>query len=109
MLRSAITLCGGVALTVAIAQSGGAQRATAAGDWPMYRHDLAGTGYSPPARLHTTNIAPPTPPPAHKQDECPPADPPLDLQPAKRCDTAVGAWRRTRRTEFRGDADRRRR
>ena len=57
MLRSAITLCGGVALSVVIAQSGGAQRATAAGDWPMYRHDLAGTGYSPLARINTTNVA----------------------------------------------------
>jgi quinoprotein glucose dehydrogenase len=57
MLRSAITLCGGVALSVVIAQSGGAQRATPAGDWPMYRHDLAGTGYSPLARINTTNVA----------------------------------------------------
>jgi glucose dehydrogenase len=27
------------------------------GDWPMYRHDLAGTGYSPLAQITTTNVS----------------------------------------------------
>ena len=26
------------------------------GDWPMYRHDLAGTGYSPLAQITTSNV-----------------------------------------------------
>ena len=69
MLRSAITLCVGVALSVVIAQSGGAQRATAAGDWPMYRHDLCGNRLLAPR--------------AHQHDERRHADARLDLQPAK--------------------------
>jgi quinoprotein glucose dehydrogenase len=28
-----------------------------AGDWPMYRHDYAGTGYSPLSHINTTNVA----------------------------------------------------
>ena len=30
---------------------------TTVGDWPMYRHDLAGTGYSPLTQITTTNVA----------------------------------------------------
>jgi glucose dehydrogenase len=34
----------------------GAQK-TAAGDWPMYRHDLEGSGYSPLNQIDTSNVA----------------------------------------------------
>ena len=58
-MRSCITIFAGVTLVLVIAQSGGAQRATQPlnGEWPMYRHDLAGTGYSPLTRINTTNVA----------------------------------------------------
>ena len=48
-----------VMAAVLIAQSGGAQQQSpleAATDWPMYRHDLAGTGYSPLAQITTSNV-----------------------------------------------------
>jgi quinoprotein glucose dehydrogenase len=51
----------GVALlALLLAQSGGAQSgtvATIAGDWPLYRHDLAGTGSSPLSQINTRNVA----------------------------------------------------
>ena len=28
-----------------------------ASDWPMYRHDYAGTGYSPLAQINTRNVS----------------------------------------------------
>jgi len=45
--------------TAALVHSGGAQepRAAAGADWPMYRRDLAGTGYSPLTQLNTQNVA----------------------------------------------------
>ena len=63
-----LTVVFGVAFcTLALAQCGGsgapeegaAPQATAApdGDWPMYRHDLAATGYSPLAEITTANVA----------------------------------------------------
>ncbi len=51
---------GGAMLWVLLAQSGSAQQATTAkpgSDWPMYRHDQAGTGYSPLAQIDTNNVA----------------------------------------------------
>ena len=48
---------------VLVAQSGGVAQqgqerapAQAAADWPMYRHDFAGTGYSPLAQITTSNV-----------------------------------------------------
>src|SRR5262245_52010095 len=29
----------------------------ASGDWPMYRHDFAGTGYSPLTQINSRNVA----------------------------------------------------
>ncbi|OLE84593.1 MAG: hypothetical protein AUF76_02970 [Acidobacteria bacterium 13_1_20CM_2_65_9] len=43
-----------------MAQSGRTQSAptgTPGTDWPMYRHDLAGSGYSPLAQIDTQNVA----------------------------------------------------
>src|SRR5271170_4886591 len=35
----------------------GAQTAPAvSGDWPLYRHDMGGTGYSPLAKITTRNV-----------------------------------------------------
>ncbi|HYM22426.1 MAG TPA: hypothetical protein VEU08_04445, partial [Vicinamibacterales bacterium] len=45
----------GVAATLlprAVAQ----QPSPAAGDWPMYRHDLAGTGFSPLTQVDPSNV-----------------------------------------------------
>jgi quinoprotein glucose dehydrogenase len=48
--------CGVVAIL--LTQSGGAQPATPApGDWPMYRHDFAGTGFSPLKQITAGNVA----------------------------------------------------
>ncbi len=50
---------GGTLIAGLLAQSGCAQQqatAPASGDWPMYRHDLAGTGYSPLAQITTGNV-----------------------------------------------------
>jgi quinoprotein glucose dehydrogenase len=58
-MRPWIMLAGGVVLSILLTQSGGAQQGAraAAGDWPMYRHDLAGTGYSPLNQITTRNVA----------------------------------------------------
>ena len=81
-MRSAAILLTGLLLT----QSGGAQQRTtrdAGSDWPMYRHDQAGTGYSPLAEINTTNVARP--------------DPGLDLSPAgRRAAPPRGRWQRRR-------------
>ena len=50
---------GGALLWVLVAQPGIAQQAAGARpgtDWPMYRHDYAGTGYSPLTQIDTTNV-----------------------------------------------------
>ncbi|PYQ93464.1 MAG: hypothetical protein DMF96_29730, partial [Acidobacteria bacterium] len=51
----------GVALfTILLVQSAGTQQQGTekiGGDWPMYRHDLAGTGYSPLVQVNTRNVA----------------------------------------------------
>jgi glucose dehydrogenase len=46
-------------VTVGFSLSGGAQPRTARGDadWPMYRRDLAGTGYSPLTQINLKNVA----------------------------------------------------
>jgi quinoprotein glucose dehydrogenase len=50
----------GALLTIFLSVSGDAQRPAAVtnrGDWPMYRHDLAGTGYSPLTQVTLANVA----------------------------------------------------
>lgn len=51
----------GAALVVAVfVQSARTEQqpaATTGGDWPMYRHDLAGTGYSPLTQIDAGNVA----------------------------------------------------
>jgi quinoprotein glucose dehydrogenase len=56
---SMVSVAGGVMLSVLLAQSGGTQQQTAEkpGDWPQYRRDYAGTGYSPLTGLDTKNVA----------------------------------------------------
>ena len=52
--------CGGAMLALVLAESGcGPQDVDAPmrGDWPMYRGDLAGTGYSPLTQITTGNVA----------------------------------------------------
>jgi len=52
-------------LTLLFAQSAGTRQRTpqqigtdsSNGDWPIYRHDLAGTGYSPLTQIDTGNVA----------------------------------------------------
>src|SRR5262245_37290277 len=39
------------------AQQKGAARPASNGDWPLYRHDTAGTGYSPLAQITPQNAA----------------------------------------------------
>ena len=67
-MRSKTVVFGVALCTVALAQCGGssapegsdAQQAMTAsddGDWPMYRRDLAGTGYSPLAQITPDNAA----------------------------------------------------
>ncbi len=60
-----IGLAGAAIVSAFLAQSGGAQQKGAAkqparapgGDWPLYRHDTAGTGYSPLAQITVQNAA----------------------------------------------------
>src|ERR1700730_17626875 len=59
-MRSRMKWSGGAVLSALLAQSGGAQPATApasGADWPMYRRDLPGTGYSPLVQINTGNVA----------------------------------------------------
>ncbi len=58
--RWMIAASGGAILTVLLVQSGGAQQPRAAqsgADWPMYRGDVAGTGYSPLTQINARNVA----------------------------------------------------
>ena len=62
MVRSTWTMSvsGGALLTLLLVQSAGTQQQPAeaiGADWPMYRHDFAGTGYSPLAEINTRNVA----------------------------------------------------
>ena len=80
-MRSAriLKLFGSVAMAAALVRAGTTQQppAGAAGDWPMYRRDAAGTGYSPLNQITPANVTrlrrvwsyglqsdAPTPPPA---------------------------------------------
>jgi quinoprotein glucose dehydrogenase len=62
---STIGLAGVAIVSVFFAHSGDAQQKGAAkqparapsGDWPLYRHDTAGTGYSPLAQITVQNAA----------------------------------------------------
>ncbi len=68
-VRWMVNVSVGLLLTVLLAQSGATQQRTTASigsaspppsagnDWPMYRHDLAGTGYSPLTQINTRNVA----------------------------------------------------
>ncbi len=50
----------GTLLCFLLAQSGATQqqpRATGGADWPMYRHDYAGTGYSGLSQINTQNVS----------------------------------------------------
>jgi len=48
----------GTAVVVLLAHAADTQqRAAASGDWPSYRHDEAGTGYSPLRQITTRNVA----------------------------------------------------
>ena len=59
-----ILLAGTAGWAVLFVQSGGAQQRSVPrqtseavnGDWPLYRHDLAGTGYSPLAQITVQNV-----------------------------------------------------
>lgn len=54
-----VSLLGGCALILLAGQAGRTQQSVSqpGGDWPMYRHDYAGTGYSPLAQINTTNVS----------------------------------------------------
>jgi len=61
-MRSTWTMrvSGGALFTILLVQSAGTQRQPTEkidGDWPMYRHDLSGTGYSPLIEVNTKNVA----------------------------------------------------
>jgi quinoprotein glucose dehydrogenase len=48
------------AVAVLLSATGGAQQSSTSGstgDWPMYRHDLAGTGHSPLKQVDARNVA----------------------------------------------------
>lgn len=50
---------GGCALIVLVGQAGRTQQSSPqpGTDWPMYRHDYAGTGYSPLSQINTKNVS----------------------------------------------------
>jgi quinoprotein glucose dehydrogenase len=51
---------GGAMLSMLLVQSGHAQQTAVintTGDWPMYRHDYAGSGYSPLAQIDAKNVS----------------------------------------------------
>ncbi|HYR90929.1 MAG TPA: PQQ-binding-like beta-propeller repeat protein [Terriglobia bacterium] len=58
-MRLNVKVFTGVMLWFLLAQSGATQRpaATPGSDWPMYRYDHAGTGYSPLTQIDTRNVA----------------------------------------------------
>ena len=51
-----VAAIGGLALSV-LGQIGLTQQAQSNNDWPMYRHDYAGTGYSPLSQINTRNVS----------------------------------------------------
>jgi quinoprotein glucose dehydrogenase len=54
-----VGLVGGCAVIVLVGQIGRTQQSapTSGTDWPMYRHDYAGTGYSPLAQINAKNVS----------------------------------------------------
>jgi quinoprotein glucose dehydrogenase len=52
-----LNLCGGLLVSMLVVQSLTTQSRPTAGDWPMYRHDYAGTGYSPLTQITTNNVS----------------------------------------------------
>jgi glucose dehydrogenase len=72
-----MNLAGGAMLSVLLAQSGGTPQPNAGSgtDWPMYRHDLAGTGYSPLTQIDTKNVASLTPSWTYRLQAAAPAAP----------------------------------
>ena len=53
-----VGVAGGLALILVGGQAGLTQQAPQPGtDWPMYRHDYAGTGYSPLSQINPKNVA----------------------------------------------------
>ncbi len=60
-MRRSTVLGAGSAIAIAVLAAqlpGGArQPAARAGDWPMYRHDLVGSGYSPLAQFDASNVS----------------------------------------------------
>src|SRR5262245_8253389 len=60
IMRWKVNLFSGTILCFLLAQSGATQQqpaVPASADWPMYRHDLAGTGYSPLTQINTRNVS----------------------------------------------------
>src|SRR5437762_6841492 len=60
IMRLNVTVFTGTLLCFLLGQSGVTQQrsiATAGADWPLYRHDSAGTGYSTLAQINTRNVA----------------------------------------------------
>ncbi len=61
MMRSTWTMrvSGGVTVAMILVHSAGARQQLegTAGDWPMYRHDLVGSGHSPLKQIDTRNVA----------------------------------------------------
>ena len=59
-MRRQANVFSGTILCFLLAQSGATQQqpaAAAGADWPMYRHDHAGTGYSPLSQIDTRNVS----------------------------------------------------
>jgi quinoprotein glucose dehydrogenase len=52
-----INISGGLLVSVLLAQSGATQSPATGSDWPMYRHDYAGTGYSPLTGITARNVS----------------------------------------------------
>jgi quinoprotein glucose dehydrogenase len=58
-MRRTVLLFSAVLVTGFLVQPASVQQSAAIGDadWPMYRHDAAGTGYSPLSQINPTNVA----------------------------------------------------
>ncbi len=56
-----VGVVGGLALILLVGQAGLTQQSAPqpGADWPMYRHDYAGTGYSPLSQINTGNVVEP--------------------------------------------------
>ena len=56
-MRSQVLTAGLVAILAAAGAAQQTPASAARGDWPMYRHDLAGTGHSPLDQITPRNVA----------------------------------------------------